>query len=129
MWLLGLQRLPYMRLADGSAARYDEQNIYTQISLFVVKYKKIFNEWGNGMIGKLELKLRCQEELAYPMASLFHGALMELLSEVSKSVAAINFPKLPVKSSENQKYFEYALNLDIKIRKREYADFIRAITP
>lgn len=31
------------------------------------------------MIGKLELKLKCQEELAYPMSSLFHGALMELL--------------------------------------------------
>lgn len=31
------------------------------------------------MIGKLELKLVCEEELAYQMASLFHGALMELL--------------------------------------------------
>ena len=31
------------------------------------------------MIGKLELKLACEEELAYQMASLFHGALMELL--------------------------------------------------
>ena len=29
------------------------------------------------MIGKLELKLVCEEELAYQMASLFHGALME----------------------------------------------------
>lgn len=50
-------------------------------------------------------------------------------SEVSKSVAAIGFPKLPVKSSEDQKYFEYALNLEIKVKKKEYADFIRAITP
>ena len=31
------------------------------------------------MIGKLELKLKSQAELAYPMSSLFHGVLMELL--------------------------------------------------
>ena len=31
------------------------------------------------MLGKLELKLRCAEELNYQMASLFHGVLMELI--------------------------------------------------
>ncbi len=33
------------------------------------------------MIAKLELELKCKEELSYQMASLFHGALMELLPE------------------------------------------------
>lgn len=33
------------------------------------------------MLGKLELKLKSQEELSYQMASLFHGALMELLPQ------------------------------------------------
>ena len=31
------------------------------------------------MLGKLELKLRCAEEINYQMASLFHGVLMELI--------------------------------------------------
>lgn len=36
---------------------------------------------------------------------------------------------IPIKDSDKRKYIEYALNLDIKVRKREYADFIRAISP
>lgn len=35
----------------------------------------------------------------------------------------------PVNDKEAKKYFEYALNLDVKIKKKEYADFIRGITP
>ena len=31
------------------------------------------------MLARLELKLRCKEELAYQMSSLFHGVLMEQL--------------------------------------------------
>lgn len=36
---------------------------------------------------------------------------------------------IPVKDGNARKYFEYMLSLDIKLRKKEYADFIRAITP
>ena len=36
---------------------------------------------------------------------------------------------LPVKDSDLRKYFEYALSLQIKLKKREYADFIRGISP
>lgn len=35
----------------------------------------------------------------------------------------------PVKSGNEKKYFEYALNLDVKLRRKEYVDFIRGITP
>ncbi len=36
---------------------------------------------------------------------------------------------IPLKAKGKQEYFEYALNLSIKREKKEYADFIRAITP
>ena len=36
---------------------------------------------------------------------------------------------LPVKTSNERKYFEYALTVQIKLKRNEYADFIRAITP
>lgn len=35
----------------------------------------------------------------------------------------------PVKSGDNKKYFEYALNLEVKYKRGEYADFLRAISP
>lgn len=36
---------------------------------------------------------------------------------------------IPVKSGDVKYCFEYALNLDVKRKRKEYADFIRAITP
>lgn len=33
------------------------------------------------MLAKLELKLKAEQEITYPMASLFHGALIEMLPE------------------------------------------------
>lgn len=35
----------------------------------------------------------------------------------------------PVRSSNEKKYFEYALSLDIKLKRKEYVDFVRGITP
>lgn len=35
----------------------------------------------------------------------------------------------PMKSGNEKKYFEYAMNLEIKLRRKEYVDFIRGITP
>ncbi len=36
---------------------------------------------------------------------------------------------LPVKNSGERKLFEYALTLNLKLLRREYADFIRGVTP
>ena len=41
----------------------------------------------------------------------------------------LNSDCLPIKSKDKQEYFEYTLNLSIKLKKKEYTDFIRAITP
>ena len=35
----------------------------------------------------------------------------------------------PVKSSDERKYFEYVLSLDIKVKKEQFGDFVRAISP
>ena len=36
---------------------------------------------------------------------------------------------MPVKSGDSRKYFEYTLGLSIKLKRKEYVDFIRGITP
>ena len=49
--------------------------------------------------------------------------------EVDRIQKDISVDFLPHKNDDVRKYFEYALNLDIKLQKKEYADFVRAITP
>lgn len=51
------------------------------------------------------------------------------LSGVDKIAKQIAFDCIPVKSSSERMLFEYALCMMIKIKKGEYVDFIRAITP
>lgn len=48
---------------------------------------------------------------------------------VDQMIKKTGYQCLPVRSSAERKYFEYALNIGIKLKKEEYADFIRSITP
>ncbi|MGP1441456.1 MAG: type III-A CRISPR-associated CARF protein Csm6 [Anaerovoracaceae bacterium] len=57
-----------------------------------------------------------------------HRYLLDFNSISKMNVSEID-DFFPVKSSGIKKYFEYSLNLEIKCRRKEYADFIRAISP
>ena len=48
---------------------------------------------------------------------------------VDRAIKKTGYHCLPVKTSSDRKYFEYALNVEVKLKRSEYADFIRAITP
>ncbi len=50
-------------------------------------------------------------------------------SFISKIAAGKNYNIYPVKEAGKQKVFEYALYLNMKYQKEEYADFIRGVTP
>jgi len=49
-----------------------------------------------------------------------------MMNKLDNSLAK---PCLPIKDERKQKYFEYALQLHVKREKKEYTDFVRAITP
>lgn len=74
--------------------------------------------------------LPVQETMAY-------GDLLELASRrilldfsgVDKLAVKSGVQCLPIRASSERKYFEYALSVGIKLKKEEYADFVRAITP
>lgn len=48
---------------------------------------------------------------------------------VDKMLSKENVDIIPVKSGNQRSLFEYALALNIKIKKEEFADFIRGLTP
>lgn len=61
-------------------------------------------------------------ELACTRMQLDLPALNKLDNEQEESF-------LPIKDARKEKYFEYALQLHVKQVKKEYTDFVRAITP
>ena len=60
---------------------------------------------------------------------LANARLQMNLPKVNELLEKTNANFIPMKSADKQKYFEYALNMDIKRKKGEYVDFVRAITP
>lgn len=49
--------------------------------------------------------------------------------EITKLMADKKYPIFPIQDGDKQKVFEYALVLQMKVIKEEYADFIRGVTP
>lgn len=49
--------------------------------------------------------------------------------QVNELAKKIDYQPMPVKNQENCDLLEYVLLLQMKVRRKEYADFIRAITP
>lgn len=68
---------------------------------------------------------------AYTMLIVAYERLRLNTSEVDKLLKKqdIVMECFPVKSGNARLLFEYALNLQIKMKKGEYADFLRALTP
>ena len=57
----------------------------------------------------------------------FHRNMLDFVN-MDKCLARCSY-KLPIKSGDARKYVEYALELDVKLKRKQYADFIRAISP
>lgn len=74
---------------------------------------------------------------AMPLYSKKYLGLLEMasnrmlldFSNVDKLIATEHYDCLPVKNSGERKYFEYALNMDIKFKRKEYPDFVLRMTP
>ena len=54
---------------------------------------------------------------------------MDMVDNIIDEVGIIDNCYRPIKKPPKRKYLEYILSLDIKVKKGQYADFIRAISP
>ena len=74
--------------------------------------------------------LSVQETVAYwDLLELASRRILLDFSGVDKLAVKSGVQCLPIRASSERKYFEYALSVGIKLKKEEYADFVRAITP
>lgn len=71
-----------------------------------------------------------EEKAAYlDLIKLASRRLLLDFSSVDRILAKKKFHYTPILKGKDRECFEYALILDVKLRREEYADFIRAITP
>lgn len=75
-----------------------------------------------------EIKNDISED-AYRLLQIADARIKLNHNKISKLSAEKGYDIYPIKEGNKQKVYEYALVLQIKIEKQEYADFIRGITP
>lgn len=68
-------------------------------------------------------------EQAYLYLELANARIQLDNKKVDSILAKLKQDIIPVKSGDQRSVFEYALSLGIKLKKKEYADFLRALTP
>lgn len=66
---------------------------------------------------------------AYKLIEIASERIKLNRSKISKLMKDVSADIFPIKDGKYQKVFEYVLGLGIKLKKEEYADFIRGITP
>ncbi len=68
-------------------------------------------------------------EDAYRLLQIADARVKLDRQQISKLMKTKTYDIYPIQDEKKQKIFEYALVLQIKIEKQEYADFIRGVTP
>ena len=93
----------------------------------IVKHIKAYD-----YVAALEIAEELTEALTEETMALFKAANYRMklnIGDVNNILKSYDLNIIPVRIEEQQKIFEYLLSLEIKIKKEQYADFLRAITP
>lgn len=103
-------------------------NLMKMIKAEIIKKHVMAYDYAAALAVASEIKQDISE-YAYTLVRIMDARVKLDYKRISKLTAGGGYDIYPVKESDKQKVFEYALVLQMKIRKQEYADFIRGITP
>lgn len=103
-------------------------NLLKMIKLEMMKKHILAYDYMAALAVASEIKNEIPEE-AYILLKVASERIKLNRREISKLMLNQTYDLYPVKEGNKQKIFEYALVLQIKIKKQEYADFIRGVTP
>ena len=91
------------------------------------KHIQVFDYQAAVAVAETMPKAVCEKYL--PLLRLGFERCQLCFKEVDRLVKESEYDAVPVKSGDSRIYFEYALSLKLRWERKEYADFIRALTP
>ncbi len=103
-------------------------NLMKMIKAEMIKKHVMAYDYAAALTVASEMKEDIPED-AYILLQIMDARVKLNRRKISKLMAGKSYDIYPVKEGDKQKIFEYALVLQMKIKKQEYADFIRGITP
>lgn len=103
-------------------------NLMQMIQKEIIKKHIMAYDYAAALAVALEMKESLSED-ALVLLKIMDARVKLNSRDISRLIAGKPYEIFPVKDGGKQKIFEYALVLQMKIKKQEYADFIRGITP
>lgn len=114
--------------AVNRCAEVKSLNLMKMIKTEIIKKHVMAYDYAAALTVASEIKEDISED-AYALIQIMDARVKLDHKKISRLIAEGKYNIYPVRESDKQKLFEYALVLQMKIKKQEYADFIRGITP
>lgn len=124
-WELNQDNLEH---AGNRCTEVESLNLMRIIKTEIIKKHVMAYDYAAALTVASEIREVISED-AYALIQIMDARVKADHKKISKLIAGKKYDIYPVKESDKQKAFEYALILQMKIKKQEYADFIRGITP
>lgn len=114
--------------AENRCTEVKSLNLMKMIKIEMIKKHIMAYDYPAALTVASEIKDDISED-AYRLIQIMDARVKLDHSRISKLMNGKKYDIYPIKEGTKQKVFEYALVLQMKIQKQEYADFIRGITP
>ncbi len=117
--------------AENAENRCEEvkcQGLMRMLKIAAIKKHVLAYDYTAALAVASEMEYDISED-AHAMLKIADARIKLNLKKVSELMKNRSFEIFPIREGNKQKIFEYALVLQTKIVKEEYADFLRGITP
>lgn len=116
---------------EGAKNRCEEVKclgLMKMLKIEIIKKHILAYDYTAALAVASEIKRDISED-AYMMLKIADARIKLNLRKISELMRKKSYDIYPIQEGSQQKVFEYALALKTRIKKEEYADFIRGITP
>ena len=114
--------------AENRCTEVKSLNLMRMMQIEIIKKHIMAYDYSAALAVTDKIKSDISED-AYVLLKIMNERVRLNRQEISKLTAGKGYDIYPVREGNKQKIFEYALVLQMKVMKKEYADFIRGVTP
>lgn len=118
--------------AENRCTEVECENLTTMLKIDAIKKHIHAYDYTAALAVATEIRENIPEDIpeeAYTLIRIADSRVKLDGKKISQLMAGQNYGIYPVQQGDRRQLFEYALVLQIKIAKQEYADFIRGVTP
>lgn len=114
--------------AENRCTEVKSLNLMRLMQIEIIKKHVMAYDYSAALAVTDKIKDDISED-AYVLLKIMNERVRLNRQAISRLIAGKEYDIYPVREGDKQKIFEYALVLQMKVAKKEYADFIRGVTP